>query len=171
MALPFLLFRLGQGPLPASVVFRGPLPFANAGVGAEEEIEQPQPGGGRLVAYRRAEYVGQAYGVLPELTGRAYGIVGVVGDAAAILPAIRGSARGDVGEAGEAVAKFAINGRAGGDIGVNADGRAVVQIKAKASAARGVQGDANVQLSIKGCANGRNDADDMTAIVAILMAA
>jgi hypothetical protein len=171
MALPFLLFRLGQGPLPATVGFRGPLPFANAGVGAEEEIEQPQPGGGIRPFYRPTYYVGQAYGVLPELTGHAYGIVGVVGEADAILPAISGSARGDVGEAGEAVAKVLICGRCGGAIGVNAAGRAVVQIKAKASAARGVQGNANVQLSIKGCAHGRNDADDMTAIVAILMAA
>ena len=172
MALPFLLFRLGQGALPASVGFRGPLPFANAGVGAEEEVEQPQPGGGLRPSYRPTYYyVGEVYGVLPDLIGRAYGVVGVVGAAAAILPAIGGSARGSVGEAGLAVAKVLIKGRVDGDVGVNANARVTIQFKAKASAARGVQGNANAQLSIRGCANGRNDADNMTAIVATLMAA
>ena len=141
-----------------------------AAVEVPDEVPN-QPAGGLRAASYRPQYIGQAYGVLPDLIGRARGVVGVVGAAAAVLPSITGSASGSVGEAGDVVANLAFKVRSHGDVGVTANAHVVIQFKAKGSAAHGVQGNAKAQLSIKGCANGRNDADDMTAIVATLMAA
>ena len=60
---------------------------------------------------------GDAYGVLPSLVGRAFGVVGVVGAASGKLPGLVGEAHGSVGVAGQAFGKLpALSGAAVGEV-------------------------------------------------------
>ncbi len=107
--------------------------YALAGSPATLQIapaEAPVFGGGGGIARRERPHPveGIGYGILPPLTGEAFGVVGIVGAGSAQLPGIKGLGTGAAGVEGRSIAQLTVKAVAVGDRG-NA-GRAVGRIAA-----------------------------------------
>lgn len=129
-------------------------------------------GGGYYPRPQPFPVVGVGYGILPQLTGEAHGVIVVAGDGEGALPSLVGEAAGSAGVVGRSAARLLVRGTAVGVRGQTGNAAAVLKgLSVTSVGAVGARGSGFGMITkFKAAGRGRHD-DDEGAVMTFLLAA